>query len=1085
MVDKDSKKPFTIPKTHTSSKDVLIPEKTDSRNVTDLYNDLKACALEVHFDFRQNECQSCDTIRNPKLQKLFNARRIQMKKSQDPTERFAFHLITSRDSALDIATNGLTCEQLSFSIDKYLGNPKDGIHLSRRPDVLLASTGSRGLHKFGLLICKILLGKGYATIPSENNKQLSAQLHYDYHFCKIQTFNKEQRHIDKLLANSLIFCYEHGDLEPISQPTQILPIAILWYDLKEKFSSELLSIAQESQQQCNGKTMKLDNSYKIKPIPKPILTSNNGTWDPPIQDTTNNPTTSTNNLTIQTTPTKYPSQFMIPYPTLYTSFSNIQPQSISNRDPRLTPKNPPSETIPLSPQDKLLLSSSKQLINIPLNSTSQLIDPRLQTLKQTHDIFYLETKAVKHALQQQKRLNNYCNSKNGILSRKTTYILIPFFIQPISLDEYERMNKISKYTPKKEYSSLHISVTDCFHFGFNKTDNEVYIDLEENQNQLAYEQIKISNQLIEHEKHLNYQERRLHLREKRQKKLQNHVNEPNKYELPNSKVYIDNGRKLLKQHQTTTSSYTHVSLELLDFFSYEYQHETRPHVKRILAELLGIFVEKYGLQSKETIPDDIINNDIEVSFINDETINSVIDMDLESPSSQTLGDYDERFSAPTPPITESTYHLPFSETSSNQTSDNSGNNNNPQSPQIELSSSEFNMITDDNISKENTEQNNDSKQITIADISIPIETDMNHSCEELTPILTKETDTLKLINPSTLFTQRRRSYDDDELKKLSTTRAVTLDSSSHEDNSIADTTNVDQQQQPTVKRIRVDSVPLSNNGTNPLDVVTNNHGYHQDCDERRRQEELSNTSGRSRSQSTSSYNSSSKESITRSPSLSYNRYQQQQQRNDYEHNRSYDRSNRYSQRNMNKTKTSRHQRFNYNHQSVAEHPRFINTDAIPPLIAGYKSNLFNTSNNLSSNTNINRNHNASYYNETSSNPQYYQDNYDNNLIQPPPLMSTNPIMNFNNSFDPKPSTTIERLQMLLQDRTKTSHESRQSTRIDYSSSSSYMMNSQQDNNNSQWSSSQYSSSATTNTNPQTFSYNDAEQLLSIVQNLRN
>jgi hypothetical protein len=38
-----------------------------------------------------------------------------------PIERLAFHLIVSRDMALNIATNGLQCEQLSFPIDKYLG----------------------------------------------------------------------------------------------------------------------------------------------------------------------------------------------------------------------------------------------------------------------------------------------------------------------------------------------------------------------------------------------------------------------------------------------------------------------------------------------------------------------------------------------------------------------------------------------------------------------------------------------------------------------------------------------------------------------------------------------------------------------------------------------------------------------------------------------------------------------------------------------------------------------------------------------------------------------------------------------------
>jgi hypothetical protein len=88
MEDRDGKKPFIIPKTHTSSKgkkskrvylfylflffsDVLITEKPDSRNVTELFNDIKSCALEAQFDFRQNECKSCDTIRNQKLQKLY------------------------------------------------------------------------------------------------------------------------------------------------------------------------------------------------------------------------------------------------------------------------------------------------------------------------------------------------------------------------------------------------------------------------------------------------------------------------------------------------------------------------------------------------------------------------------------------------------------------------------------------------------------------------------------------------------------------------------------------------------------------------------------------------------------------------------------------------------------------------------------------------------------------------------------------------------------------------------------------------------------------------------------------------------
>ena len=44
-----------------------------------------------------------------------------MKQEHNPIERLAFHLIPSRDIALQIATDGLRCEQLSFSIDNYLG----------------------------------------------------------------------------------------------------------------------------------------------------------------------------------------------------------------------------------------------------------------------------------------------------------------------------------------------------------------------------------------------------------------------------------------------------------------------------------------------------------------------------------------------------------------------------------------------------------------------------------------------------------------------------------------------------------------------------------------------------------------------------------------------------------------------------------------------------------------------------------------------------------------------------------------------------------------------------------------------------
>jgi hypothetical protein len=488
------KKPFIIPKTRTSNKDVLINEKPDSRNVTELFNDIKSCALESQFDFRQYGCKSCDTIRNQKLQKLYTEKRIKMKKEQDPIERLAFHLITYRDVAVNVANNGLNSEQLSFPIDRYLGNPKDGVHLSRRPDVLLASSGAQGLYRFGLLVCKVLLGKGYATIASANNNQLPAQLHYDHHFCKIQPINKEQRHIDDLLANSLIFCYEHENFEPIPHPTQILPIAILWYDLTEKFSPELIPPSPQESQHRNGKLIKGGKSIKTKAsisstktepaIPNQPLTSNTGFWDGPSPEST----------TTELSTSKYPSHFMVPYHRVYsnpsvTTTPNVEPQQkptqqiISSRDPRLIRTkretiSTSSETIPLSPQhllnerslsdgsistktfklpsdEPLLITKSTSVIYIPLNSSTCLIDPRLKTLKQTRSIFYLELQAVKHALQQQKRLNHYYDPKSG-LPPKTSYTLVPFLTRQVSMDEYERLlnDEQNTYKFSKHSTSL-------------------------------------------------------------------------------------------------------------------------------------------------------------------------------------------------------------------------------------------------------------------------------------------------------------------------------------------------------------------------------------------------------------------------------------------------------------------------------------------------------------------------------------------------------------------------------------------------------------------------------------------------------
>jgi hypothetical protein len=51
----------------------------------------------------------------------FSEKRQKLKKEQEPIERLAFQLLVQSDAALSIATDGLSCEQLFFPSDKYLG----------------------------------------------------------------------------------------------------------------------------------------------------------------------------------------------------------------------------------------------------------------------------------------------------------------------------------------------------------------------------------------------------------------------------------------------------------------------------------------------------------------------------------------------------------------------------------------------------------------------------------------------------------------------------------------------------------------------------------------------------------------------------------------------------------------------------------------------------------------------------------------------------------------------------------------------------------------------------------------------------
>ena len=359
--------------------------------------------------------------------------------------------------------------------------------------------------------------------------------------------------------------------------------------------------------------------------------------------------------------TKYPSQFMVPYHRPYSHPSQnkaltIDPLSTGtslqiahSRDPRLLraqreTASVSSETIPLSPQhllleralsehpfsskfirtspgdSSLLLRSSSLAITIPLNSNLTLTDPRLATVTSTRTVFFLELQAVKHAQQQQKRLNHYHDATSG-LAPKTSYFLVPYLARQVSADEYERLwnhdqtsLRCKKPSHTNSYSSLHVSVVDCFNFGFSRTSSaeHSFIDLEEDENRIAFDQLETNSDLLEREGKLNSQQRRLRLRERRHRRRLQHINErrgtksksssssnsppASSIISPHSKINAVAGRQMLKDYPLTSAlPNAHVSSDLLEFFSREYRHETRSRVKHLLAELVGVFIEKYHL----------------------------------------------------------------------------------------------------------------------------------------------------------------------------------------------------------------------------------------------------------------------------------------------------------------------------------------------------------------------------------------------------------------------------------------------------------------------------------------------------------
>ncbi|CAF0915436.1 unnamed protein product [Didymodactylos carnosus] len=240
IMDDKIRKNFTIPKTFVAEKDYLIPDNKTSRNTIDLFNDISSSYLDQSFDLKKNEIENIYFFRNPQLNKHFTEKKASFDKNYK--EKFVFQILPTLDVARSIASNGIRCDQLSLFVNDRLGQSSQGVHVLRHADIALTVTGSQKLFQFGLLICKVVLSKGYCTIPDVKNATLACQPNYDYHYGK-RNPSKEESWKEKY-AHSLLYVCEYNltTMTHTLQPPQILPIACLWYQLNESFFCEFSTI---------------------------------------------------------------------------------------------------------------------------------------------------------------------------------------------------------------------------------------------------------------------------------------------------------------------------------------------------------------------------------------------------------------------------------------------------------------------------------------------------------------------------------------------------------------------------------------------------------------------------------------------------------------------------------------------------------------------------------------------------------------------------------------------------------------------------------------------------------------------------
>ncbi|XP_075929495.1 uncharacterized protein LOC116952776 isoform X2 [Petromyzon marinus] len=223
-----SKNMIPIPKRKMASKEPHLEEcKIGGREEIEIKAYLSQCLLDPNDNLKMCEFTKICLIYNPSLLQSFSEKRREMKslgrRGQELEVGFGFLVVKHSATVESIYRQGLCVNHCDI---KALGDPSQGVYLTRHIDICLKVCIQRGLLRGTIVIFKVLYGRVKSLIPrTQHDKPLEPSCNYDCHIPqKVPKINEPLN----LQVCSLVYLYEYDSIMlPVKRPRQCLPYAVI------------------------------------------------------------------------------------------------------------------------------------------------------------------------------------------------------------------------------------------------------------------------------------------------------------------------------------------------------------------------------------------------------------------------------------------------------------------------------------------------------------------------------------------------------------------------------------------------------------------------------------------------------------------------------------------------------------------------------------------------------------------------------------------------------------------------------------------------------------------------------------------